>query len=79
MLYSVKYRKTDSFFWRKIKNIKGDGFFENTKQRFFTLDDESMIEIPINDMIFKFDRNRFLDIKQNMENQAGQTLPLKKN
>ena len=79
MLYSVKYRKTDSFFWRKIKNIKGDGFYEDTKQRLFTLEDESVIEISIHNMIFKFDRNRFLDIKQKMENQAGQALPLKKN
>jgi len=87
-MYSVKYKKVNSVFWKKIKNVKGDGFIENgfiagpdgraigtTKNiRWFILNDETRIEIPSEDVVFKFSAERFIHIKQQMERETGRSL-----
>jgi hypothetical protein len=88
MTYIVKYKKIGSFFWQSIKNVKGDGFIEGgftagpnnqaigaTKDiRWFVLDDETRIEIPVSGLIFKFSPGRFLHIKNQMERESGQRM-----
>ena len=78
MLYSVKYKRTGSFFWKSIKKIKGDGVIESIAHRFFILDDETRVEIPMKNMIFKFDHNRFLAIQQQMEQESAQKMSVVK-
>lgn len=88
MPYTVYYKKNDSFFWKKLKKVKGDGFIENgyiagadgrvigtTKDiRWFILEDETRIEIPSKMFVFKFSKERFMQIKQNMEKESGQRM-----
>ena len=74
-MYTVKYKHNKSFFWSKLKNVKGDGFVEGNRSiRFFILEDESRVEICTDNMIFKFDNGRFMSIKKEMEKQVGQNI-----
>ena len=78
--YSVKYRKVGSLFSRKIKKVKGD-FIANDvegKPRVLIIEDETRIELPTVDMIYEFSFERFLVIKQRMDEEAGQSVPIKK-
>ena len=72
--YIVKYKKR--FLWHKIKGIKGDGLIENGLSRFFILEDETRIEIPCQNMIFKFSKERFYTIKERMEVEANQEIKI---
>lgn len=89
MFYTVYYKKANSFFWKKIKKVKGDGFIENgyiagpnntaigtTKDiRWFILDDETRIEVPAGgDMLFKFSKERHFAIRKQMNKEAGQQI-----
>ncbi len=76
MLYSVKYKKPGSLFFRTIKNVKGDGICDGMQSRFFILSDETRIELPCS-CHFIFSSERFIAIKNLMEQQAGQTIPVK--
>ena len=73
MTYTVKYKLPVQWFWRTIKRVKGDGILENGAARFFQLDDETRIEIPVQAR-FIFGKDRFLAIKKNMEKDAGQAI-----
>jgi|GEM_PF-1214405 hypothetical protein len=88
MLYTVYYKKLNGFFWRKLKRVKGDGFIENgyvpgpnntaiwtTKNiRWFILEDETRIEIPAGDVLFKFSKERHFAIQAQMNKEAGQKI-----
>lgn len=74
MTYTVKYKKLNTFFWNKLKKVKGDGLLETKTHRFFILEDESRVEIPLENVIFTFDQNRYLSIKKKMDIEAGQVL-----
>lgn len=63
MKYTVKYKK--GMFWRKIKNVIGDGYVERRNVRFFILEDKTMIEIPAYNIIFKFPPERETLLKKN--------------
>ena len=76
MNYTVKYKQPNQFFWRTIKQVKGDGLLEHGKARFFVLEDETRVEIPITAQ-FKFSKGRFYSIKKEMETQAGQAIVTK--
>lgn len=76
ILYNAKYKK--KFFWHKIKRIKGDGLLENRLSRYFILEDETRIEIPCQNVIFKFSKERFYGIKERMENESGQDMNINK-
>lgn len=79
MTYTVNFKKTGSLnLWRKLKKVKGDGIVENGLSRFFILEDETRIEIPMQNMIFKFSKERFLSIQQRMSNEAGQEVRINK-
>jgi hypothetical protein len=73
MTYKVKYKRPDDFRWKSIKKVKGDGIMTEAPYRFFILDDESRIEIPLG-CIFKFSSGRFLLIKKRMEQESGQQI-----
>ena len=78
MTYSVKYKRDGMFFYRTIKNIKGDStrMSEGLPVRIFILTDERLIEIPIPTTEFRFSKERHTVILQNMEKEAGQKLPV---
>ncbi len=78
MTYTVKYKTAKQMFWKKIKKVKGDGLVETGTHRFFITENESRVEIPMQDMLFQFSNERFLLIKQNMEKESGQTINLHK-
>lgn len=78
MNYEVKYKRLGMFSkWHKFKRVKGDGLVENNVSRYFILEDESRIEIPTH-CIFKFSKERFYMIKERMDQEAGQVIPIKK-
>lgn len=74
--YSVKYKRY--FFWKRIYNVKGDGLLENGMARFFIKEDETRIEVPCQNTVFHFSKDRFAMIKERMEIEAGQGLTLNK-
>ncbi len=79
MNYTVKYKRAGAFFWKTIKNVKGDGYVENgngsTKNiRWFILSDESRLEMPADGIIFKYSKERYFSIKQYMEQQTGKNI-----
>lgn len=76
MKYSVRYRLFGKWFWKTIKNVKGDLVATDipTPTRVFLLEDETRIEIPLGGTEFRFSKERFLVIKKNMEKEAGQTI-----
>lgn len=76
IIYTVQYKK--KIFWKTIKTVKGDGILENGMSRFFILEDESRIEIPCQNFIFKFSKERFYMIKERMENEARQDIKINK-
>ena len=69
--YTVFYKKL--FFWKKINNVKGDGLLESGSHRFFIVEDETRIEIPLH-YEFRFSRERFFSIKENMEKESGKDI-----
>jgi hypothetical protein len=69
-MYTVYYKK---WFWRKLKDVEGDGILEHGKSRWFMLKDKTRVEIPIN-YEFKFSKERFYDIKDKMEKESGHKL-----
>ena len=72
--YEVSYKKIGFFKrWRKLKKLKGDGLLENGLARFFILEDNMRIEIPISNIIFKFSKERFYFVKEKMEVEAMQS------
>ena len=79
MNYSCKYKLKNHLFYRKIRKIRGDGIMKdsNYPTRFFILENEERIEIPIPDTIFHFSQERFISIKKAMENEAGQDIKIK--
>lgn len=74
MHYTVKYKVQGSFFWKTIRNVKGDGIMTsetNFPIRFFITADEERVEIPIPGSRFWFSKERFLSIKQKMSSEGG--------
>lgn len=80
MIYSVKYRLAGQWFWRKLKNVKGDLIATEfpTATRVFILADESRLEVPLEGAQFLFDSGRFVSIKQRMEEEVGQAVSIKR-
>ncbi len=76
MTYTVNFKTEKNWFWRKLKKVKGDGIMPDSPvpTRFFILEDETRIEIPITGTLFNFSHERFLMIKQNMEKEAKQDI-----
>ena len=70
--YTVSYKATNWMFYKTLKNVKYDGVLD-AESRWFILADESRIELPRN-YEFKFSKERFLKIKEDMSNAAGTTI-----
>lgn len=73
MFYNVKYKKINQWFWRTLKNVKGDGVVEGLNARYFILLDETRVEIP-SSCVFEFSQRRFDVIKSTMEKEVGQPI-----
>jgi len=80
MIYTVKYKTKGDFFWKTVKRVKGDFCGSEADGlagiRVLILEDETRMEIPLSSTVFKFSSERFLLIRQNMEKEAGQKLPV---
>lgn len=84
MTYTVKYKKTDQYIWRTLKSVEADGLLIDTTlnvknvvpYRWFLLSNKTRVEIPMENMVFKFNSDRFLKIKTEMDAQAGQVIPI---
>lgn len=81
MVYTVKYKSPGGLFWHSVKNVEGDTFYFTPNGtpmpvRVLLLADKSRIEIPMTWAI-RFGRERFMDIKQTMSQQAGHDIPVK--
>jgi hypothetical protein len=76
----MKYKTKEQIFWRKLKKVRGDGIMADSPvpTRFFILENEERIEIPIEGTIFHFSFERFLLIKKNMELEANQEIKVNK-
>jgi len=89
MTYTVYYKQTNSLFWKKLKRVKGDGLLDESSgyadtngfqsrttnnSRWFILEDETRIEVPVNNVMFKFSKERFMSIKTQMEKESGQRM-----
>ena len=78
MNYTVKFKLQNSLFWKTVKNVKGDLITPDLPNvRVLILNDESRLEIPLNGTQFYFCSRRFLAIKQKMEQEVGQSIPVK--
>lgn len=75
-MYSVKYRVQGRWFWKRIKNVKGDGIITENGNRYFILSNEERIEIPKNSEVV-FSVERHLQILTQMEKEAGIKIPVK--
>ena len=81
MVYTVYYKKVNSLFWKSLKRVKGDGMMDEASLnkttnncRWFILEDETRIEIPVSEVMFKFSKERFMMIKQEMSKESGQKI-----
>lgn len=79
-MYAVSYKKPGALFWRKIKNVIGDGtyYFEDRNRdqkpmplRWIQLSDQTRIELPMT-VLMKFSPARFEEIREQMSKEAGQ-------
>ena len=79
MVYKVRVKRVGFLGRTKtIKNVIGDGLLENGLSRYFILNDERRIEIPVENHCFEFSKERFESIKKRAEEDAGQPILLKK-
>lgn len=74
-MYSVRYKLSRSFFFKTLKNVKGDGIIPESGNRFFILLDETRIEIPRESIVI-FSSDRFIFIRKEMEKEIGQPIPV---
>lgn len=63
MKYTVKYKR--GLFWKTLNNVIEDGFFKDSKVRFFVLESGESIEIPVVGTLFWFSKERADIIKKN--------------
>ncbi len=77
-MYSCRYRKEGQIFWRKIKNVVGDGIVqESPGVRYFIQVDQTRIEIGMDGAEIRFSPDRFHFIQKKMESEAKQPISLK--
>ena len=75
MTYTAKYKLKHQWFWRTVKNIKGDILPKDIPGiRVLILSDEQRVEIPLLDTMFWFSAERFTVIKKQMEKEAKQSI-----
>jgi len=72
MRYSAKYKLPGQLFWRKAKNLIGDGYIDGKQVLFF--EDKRQLHLPLGAAVM-FDAKRADSIREKMEQEAGQILP----
>jgi hypothetical protein len=79
--YTVKYKQMNSFFWKKINNVKGDLTLtkDTNPIRVLILSDETRIEIPASNHIFCFSKERFFEMLKSQEKEIGQKISVNSN
>lgn len=77
ILYIVKYKLPGQLFYNKIKKVKGDGIVEHGQSRYFILEDETRVEIPVT-AEFIFSKERYSLILERGNREAGQNLQINK-
>jgi len=75
--FTVQYKLPDAKKYEILENVKGDGIVEHNNSRFFILEDETRIEIPVNH-IFIFSKERYSLILERMSKEAGQEIQIDK-
>jgi hypothetical protein len=78
ILYTVFYKEPGiGRRWKRLDKVKGDGVLEVNSHRFFILEDESRIELPLS-YCFKFGKERFYSIKDRFNQEARQDVRIKR-
>lgn len=73
MTYSLKYKRPGQWFWRTIKNVKGDSFVTDPGiviSRLIIDENEVRYEIPV-DAVFVFSKNRFFSVLAKKQAETG--------
>lgn len=74
VVYTVKFKTKDSWMWETVKHVRADGIMTQetlAPTRYFITNSEERIEVPIEYTQFYFSRERFLAIKEQMEQETG--------
>lgn len=90
MKYTVYYKRTNQIFWRKIKDVVGDLKLDSStvdgsgnSMPFsyplweFVRENQEIIRVPMENVIVRFSKERFMCIRQKMETEAGQQMKLR--
>ncbi len=91
MKYTLYYKTPGMLFWHKLKKVRGDsiiwlssrpvdksqGMINEIAVRVIELEDRTRIEIPVEGIIIKYSKERFFFIKEKVEQEAGQKIPIK--
>jgi len=85
--YEVAWRRVGALRWRRLSNVKGDGFVADNQHfaedrtlgaifemRYFIQVDETRTEISTRGVEFRFSKERFLRITELMSQAAGQQI-----
>lgn len=78
MLYTVRYKRPNQWFWRTISKVKGDYIPKGIPAQVFIREDESTVMVPFGAVI-KIEGKRFWSIKQKMEEETGQDIKVRTN
>lgn len=76
-MFTVKYKKVNDFLWKRVTRVVGDQYNEQTRTRVFYLEDNAIVEVPVDGIVFKFGKERFEMIHKKMESEAGAKVPLR--
>ena len=72
--YTVRYRIIGETRWHKIKKVKGDTCADGYK--IVICEDETQYHFPRDKVMFMYSKERYMSIKQRMEAEAGQAIPM---
>ncbi len=74
--YNVKYKLPNGWLWKSIKNVIGDGMEPENGFRFFHLENDTIIHLPIYTAVI-FGPERQKVIEKEMSKEIGQ--PIQRN
>ena len=69
--YTVKFKRQGSWTFETLKDVKEDGINEGAQSRFFILQDDSRVELPVS-CYFVFSKERYELITQLRHKEASQ-------
>ena len=77
-LYTVKYKHERAWFWHTIKRVKADAGDPEGHWKIIITEDECQYHFPIRTTVFKYSKDRFYSIKERMDEEAGQVVPIRR-